>query len=52
MMSNILSILIFFPLVAALFILIFFKGGKSSMWAAFVASVIEFFSHYPADDKF
>lgn len=47
MMAHILSILIFFPLAAALFILIFFKGGKSSMWAAFVASVVEFFITVP-----
>jgi len=52
MMSNILSILIFFPLAAALFILIFFKGGKSSMWAAFVASVIEFFLTIPLMTNF
>jgi len=52
MMSNILSILIFFPLAAALFILIFFKGGKSSMWAAFVASVVEFFLTIPLMTNF
>ncbi|PLX67941.1 MAG: NADH-quinone oxidoreductase subunit M [Denitrovibrio sp.] len=52
MMSNILSILIFFPLAAALFILIFFKGGKYSMWAAFVASVIEFFLTIPLMTNF
>jgi NADH-quinone oxidoreductase subunit M len=52
MMENILSILIFFPLAAALFILIFFKGGKSTMWAAFVASVIEFILTIPLMTNF
>lgn len=52
MMGHILSILIFFPLVAALFILIFFKGGKSTMWAAFVASVIEFIITMPLMTNF
>jgi NADH-quinone oxidoreductase subunit M len=52
MMENILSILIFFPLAAALFILIFFRGGKSSMWAAFVASVIEFILTIPLMTNF
>ena len=46
-MEHILSYLIFFPLAAALFILIFFRGGKSSMWAAFIASVIEFIITIP-----
>jgi NADH-quinone oxidoreductase subunit M len=46
-MQHILSLLIFFPLAAALFILIFFRKGKSSMWAAFVASVIEFIITLP-----
>lgn len=52
MMGNILSILIFFPLVAALFILIFFRGGKSTMWAAFVASVVEFLLTIPLMTNF
>ncbi|MCD8552567.1 NADH-quinone oxidoreductase subunit M [Seleniivibrio sp.] len=46
-MQHILSLLIFFPLAAALFILIFFRKGKSSMWAAFIASVIEFIISIP-----
>ncbi|WP_022851199.1 NADH-quinone oxidoreductase subunit M [Limisalsivibrio acetivorans] len=52
MMENILSILIFFPLVAALFIFIFFRDGKSTMWAAFVASVIEFILTMPLMTSF
>jgi NADH-quinone oxidoreductase subunit M len=52
MMENILSILIFFPLLAAAFIMIFFRGGKSSMWAAFVATVIEFILTIPLMTNF
>jgi len=52
MMENILSILIFFPLVAALFILIFFKSGKATMWAAFAASVVEFIFTIPLMTNF
>jgi len=47
MMEYILSILIFFPIVAAVFILIFFKEGKGAMWATFVATVIEFLLSVP-----
>lgn len=52
MMENILSLLIFFPLVAALFILIFFKGGKTTMWAAFAASIVEFILTIPLMTNF
>jgi NADH-quinone oxidoreductase subunit M len=52
MMENILSILIFFPLAAALFILIFFKSGKATMWAAFVASIVEFIFTIPLMTNF
>ncbi|MGD9807670.1 MAG: NADH-quinone oxidoreductase subunit M [Deferribacterales bacterium] len=51
-MENILSILIFFPLAAALFILIFFKSGKATMWAAFVASIVEFIFTIPLMTNF
>ncbi|MCX8084707.1 MAG: NADH-quinone oxidoreductase subunit M [Calditerrivibrio sp.] len=52
MMDNILSILIFFPVVAAVFILIFSKSGKFAMWSAFVASVIEFILTIPLMTNF
>ena len=42
MMDNILTILIFFPIVAAGIIFALFRSGKGSMWAAFIASLIEF----------
>ncbi|MGE4317309.1 MAG: NADH-quinone oxidoreductase subunit M [Deferribacterales bacterium] len=51
-MEHILSILIFFPLAAALFLLIFFRGGKSTMWAAFAASVVEFIFTIPLMTNF
>lgn len=41
MMANILTILIFFPVAAALFLLLFYRSGKATMWGAFIASVIE-----------
>ncbi|KAA0257709.1 NADH-quinone oxidoreductase subunit M [Deferribacter autotrophicus] len=47
MMGNILSILIFFPVVAALVIFALWRSGKATMWAAFVASVIEFILTMP-----
>lgn len=52
MMDNILSILIFFPVIAAVFILIFGKNGKFAMWSAFVASVIEFILTIPLMTNF
>ncbi len=51
-MEHILSILIFFPLAAALFLLVFFRGGKSTMWAAFAASVVEFIFTIPLMTNF
>jgi len=52
MMDNILSLLIFFPLVAAVFIFIFGKSGKFVMWTAFIASVIEFILTIPLMTNF
>ncbi|MCA1926920.1 MAG: NADH-quinone oxidoreductase subunit M [Calditerrivibrio sp.] len=51
-MDNILSILIFFPVIAAVFILIFGKNGKFAMWSAFIASVIEFILTVPLMTNF
>jgi len=47
MVDNILTTLIFFPLLAAFLILLFFRSGKATMWAAFVASVIELIMTMP-----
>jgi len=52
MMENILSILIFFPLVAAFVIFLFFRGGKTTMWAAFIATIIEFILTIPLMTSF
>jgi len=41
MIDNVLSVLIFFPLIAALFIFIFLRSDKISMWMAFFASLVE-----------
>ncbi|MBC7195674.1 MAG: NADH-quinone oxidoreductase subunit M [Deferribacterales bacterium] len=41
MMANILTILIFFPVLAAFFLFLFFRSGKATMWGAFIASIIE-----------
>ena len=51
-MDNILSILIFFPLFAAMFIFIFFRDGKATMWATFAATVIEFILTIPLMTNF
>lgn len=51
-MEHILSLLIFFPLAAALFLMIFFRDGKTTMWGAFVASVIEFILTIPLMTNF
>lgn len=51
-MQHILSTLIFFPLVAALFLLIFSRTSKFAMWGAFWASVIEFIMTIPLMTNF
>jgi NADH-quinone oxidoreductase subunit M len=52
MMEHILSILIFFPLVAAFFIFLFLRSGKSTMWAVFIATIIEFILTIPLMTSF
>ncbi|MCD8491062.1 MAG: hypothetical protein LRY51_03725 [Geovibrio sp.] len=52
MMENILSILIFFPLVAAFVIFLFLRGGKTTMWATFIATIIEFILTIPLMTSF
>ncbi|MEC9491556.1 NADH-quinone oxidoreductase subunit M [Flexistipes sp.] len=47
MIDNILTTLIFFPLLAAFLIFLFFRSGKATMWATFVASVIELIMTMP-----
>lgn len=47
MIDNILTTLIFFPLLAAIFIMVFFRNGKASMWAAFIASLVELIMTMP-----
>lgn len=51
-MQHILSTLIFFPLIAALFLLIFCRTAKFAMWGAFWASVVEFIMTIPLMTNF
>lgn len=52
MMEHILSILIFFPLVAAFVIFLLFRDGKTTMWATFIATIIEFILTIPLMTSF
>jgi len=52
MMANILTILIFFPVLAAFFLFLFFRSGKATMWGAFIASVVELIMTMPLMTNF
>lgn len=52
MMTNILTILIFFPLLAAFVLFLLFRSGKAVMWGAFIASVVELILTIPLMTNF
>ena len=52
MMTNILTILIFFPVLAAFVLFLLFRSGKAVMWGSFIASVIELILTMPLMTNF
>lgn len=52
MMTNILTILIFFPVLAAFVLFLLFRSGKAVMWGSFIASFIELILTMPLMTNF
>ncbi len=45
--NHLLTTIVFFPVIAALFILIFFRSAKITMWLTFIATLLECLFLFP-----
>ena len=50
--NHLLTTIIFFPIIAAVFILLFFRSAKITMWMTFIATIIECFFLIPLMGNF